>query len=104
MAIEVTLENFDNLIGGDKLTMIDFSAQWCGPCKTLAPIVEQLAEEYAGKAVIGTCDVEECNAITAKYLIRNVPTILFFKKGELVYKQVGALAKATLSKRIEELM
>lgn len=100
----VTEGNFKELISGAKLVMIDFGAEWCGPCKTLAPIVEQLAEEYAGKAVIGTCDVEECNAITAEYSIRNVPTILFFKNGELVGKQVGAQTKATLSERIEELM
>lgn len=102
MAVEVNEANFDELVAGSKLVMIDFGAQWCGPCKALTPVVEQLAEEYSGKAVVGTCDVEECNSIAVKYSIRNVPTILYFKNGELVDKQVGAISKAALTEQIEK--
>lgn len=104
MALEVTQENFDGLIASNGPVVVDFGADWCGPCKTMAPIMEQLAQEYKDKAVIATCDVEECNGITERFSIRNVPTILFFKNGEQVDKLVGAQSKATLAEHIEKFM
>ena len=84
--------------------VIDFSATWCGPCKKIAPIIDELAGEYEGKAVICKCDVDECDELTEKFGIRNVPTILFIKNGEVVDKHVGAAPKATFVEKIEALL
>ena len=84
--------------------MIDFSATWCGPCKKIAPIIDELAGEYEGKAVVCKCDVDECDELTGKFGIRNVPTILFIKNGEVVDKHVGAAPKSVLAEKIEALL
>lgn len=84
--------------------VIDFSATWCGPCKKIAPIIDELAGEYEGKAVICKCDVDECDELTAQFGIRNVPTVLFIKNGEVVDKHVGAAPKATFVEKIEALL
>ena len=86
------------------LSFIDFWAEWCGPCRTMSPIVDELAAEYEGKVVIGKCDVEENDDITMKYGVRNIPTIVFLKGGELVDKQVGACPKDALKAKIEKLL
>lgn len=100
----VNEENFESLIKGELPVMVDFGAEWCGPCKALAPVVEEIAGEYEGKAAVGTADIEECPNIAAQYRIRNVPTILFFKGGELVDKAVGGVAKKTLTDKLDALV
>ena len=104
MALNITNENYEALAAEAKPLVIDFWAEWCGPCRTITPIIEELAEEYAGKVNIGKCDVEENDEITMKYGVRNIPTIIFLKGGQLVDKQVGACQKAALVEKIEKLL
>lgn len=102
MALEFNEGNFDELaLKSDKVVVIDFWAEWCGPCRMVGPIVAELAEQYEGKAVIGKLNVDENPVITGKFGIRNIPTILFLKNGEVVDKQVGAVPKAVLAKKLE---
>ncbi|MBO8456045.1 MAG: thioredoxin [Bacteroidetes bacterium] len=100
----VTDANFAEIINTDKLVMVDFWATWCGPCRALAPIVEELAAEYEGKAVIGKCNVDECQDIPMQFGIRSIPTLLFFKNGKLVDKLVGAMPKSQLANKIDSLL
>ena len=104
MAMEINNNNLADLLAGDQPVVIDFWATWCGPCRTIAPIVEKLAEEYEGKVVIGKCDVEENDDITMKYGVRNIPPIIFVKGGQVVDKQVGACSEAALREKIEKLL
>lgn len=104
MAFEIKDGNFEELLKGDKPVVVDFWAPWCGPCKQVAPIVEELAVEYEGKVVIGKCDVDENSDLPAKYGVRNIPTILFIKNGEVVDKQVGAAQKAALKAKVDALL
>lgn len=103
MAIQFTDANFETeVLKSDKLTVVDFWAEWCGPCKAIGPIVEQLSQEYAGKANIGKMDVDANSNIPTQYGIRSIPTILFFKNGELVDKTVGAVPKTTLEATLQK--
>mgnify|MGYP001556575958 CR=1 FL=1 len=105
MVIEGTDANFEEVVlKSDKPVLVDFWAEWCGPCRMVAPIVEELSEEYKDKAVIGKVDVDNNNAIATKYGIRNIPTILFFKNGEVADKQVGAVPKNVLTGKLDSLM
>ena len=105
MALIINESNFEELVlKSDKPVLIDFWAEWCGPCRMIAPYVEQLATEYEGKAVVGKIDIEESTDITNKYGIRNIPTLLFFKGGEVVDKQVGMTSKATLAEKLNALL
>jgi thioredoxin 1 len=105
MAVEINESSFEELVlKSDKPVMIDFWAEWCGPCRVIAPYVEQIATEYEGKAVVGKVDIEQCPDITSKYGIRNIPTILFFKGGEVVDKQVGMTSKAALAGKLNALL
>ncbi len=104
MAVTITNENFKELVSGSLPVVIDFWAEWCGPCRTIAPIVEELAAEYEGRIVIGKCDVEENDEIVGKFAIRNIPTIIMLKGGEIVDKQVGALTKDALRAKLEALL
>ncbi|HEX5743644.1 MAG TPA: thioredoxin [Flavobacteriaceae bacterium] len=94
MALEVTDATFEQVVlKSNQPVIVDFWAAWCGPCRMLAPIMEQLSEEYAGKAVVVKVDVDANQEYAAKYGVRNIPTVLFFNKGELVDKQVGVAPK-----------
>ncbi len=104
MALEITDNNFKEILSEGKPVVIDFWAPWCGPCKMVGPIIEELAGEYEDKALIGKCDVDENGDVAAEYGIRNIPTVLFFKNGELVDKQVGSASKPTYQAKIEALL
>ncbi len=105
MALELTDSNFEEtVLKSDKPVMVDFWAVWCGPCRMVGPIVEELSNDYNGKAVVGKVDVDNNQAIAAKYGIRNIPTILFFKNGEVVDKSVGAVPKDKLAEKLNALM
>ena len=105
MAIEITDSNFEELvINSDKPVMIDFWAIWCGPCRIIAPSVEEMSKEYADKAVVGKVDVDSNPNISMKYGIRNIPTVLYLKNGEVVDKQVGAAPKQVLKSKLDALL
>lgn len=105
MAIAVNDANFNEIvISSDKPVLVDFWAPWCGPCRMIAPIVDELAVEYEGKAVIAKCDVDSSSDVPVKYGIRNIPTILFFKNGELKDKIVGSTTKANIIAKLNALM
>ena len=103
MALSITSANFEELLASDKPVVIDFWAEWCGPCRMVAPIVEELAADYEGRAVVGKCDVDTNDEIAAKFAVRNIPTIIFLKGGQVVDKQVGATSKAALAEKLEKL-
>lgn len=105
MALEFTDSNFEELVlKSDKPAIVDFWAEWCGPCRLIGPHVNELATEYEGQAVIGKVNVDENTQITSTFGIRNIPTVLFFKNGEIVDKQVGATTKAALEAKLKALL
>lgn len=104
MEINITEENFNQVLAENPVVMVDFGATWCGPCKALAPVVEEIAAEYEGRAAICKVDVEECPTIAAQFRIRNVPTVLFFKNGEPKDKSVGLVQKSTLTEKLDALL
>ena len=105
MALEITDSNFEEVVlKADKPVVIDFWAEWCGPCRMVGPIVEEIGTDFEGKAVVGKLDVDSNPGITQKYGVRNIPTILFFKDGEVADKQVGAVPKSTLVNKLEGLL
>ena len=104
MEHQITSENFETLKSGALPLVVDFWATWCGPCRMIAPVVAKLAEKYDGKIAVGKCDVEENDELAAEFGIRNIPTILFFKNGEVVDKLVGAVSKAKLDEKFKTLL
>ena len=104
MALEITHSNFQEILAEGKPVVMDFWAPWCGPCKMVGPIIDELATEYEGKVIIGKCDVDENGDVAAEYGIRNIPTVLFFKNGELVDKQVGSAPKSAYVAKIEAIL
>ena len=105
MALELTDANFEeNVLKSDKPVLVDFWAVWCGPCRMVGPLVEEIANEFEGKAVVGKVDVDNNPETAAKYGIRNIPTILFMKGGEIVDKQVGAVSKDVLAEKLNAMM
>lgn len=102
MAVEITDANFEEMVmKSDKPVVVDFWAEWCGPCRMVGPVVEEISKDYAGKAVVGKVDVDNNPQISAKFGIRNIPTILFIKNGQVVDKQVGAVPKSVLTGKLE---
>ncbi|MGI6073725.1 MAG: thioredoxin [Fermentimonas sp.] len=104
MALTITDATVEEVLGTDKLVVIDFWAEWCGPCKMVGPIIDEIAEEYKDKIVVGKVDVDNNDETTAKYGIRNIPTVLFIKNGEIVDKVVGAGSKSMFTDKIDKLI
>ena len=105
MALELTDSNFDSMvINSDKPVIVDFWAEWCGPCRMVGPIVAEVGEEYKEKAIVGKLDVDSNPVTSGRFGIRNIPTILFFKNGEIRDKQVGACPKSTIVNKLEALL
>lgn len=104
MAQHINDSNFDEVLAQNALVVVDFSATWCGPCRMLAPIVDELADEYAERIFVAKADVEEAVESAERFGIRSVPTILFFKNGEKVDQTIGAMPRAKLVERFEALL
>ena len=102
MALEITDATFDEVVlKSDKPVLVDFWAAWCGPCRMVGPIIEEIANDYEGKAVVGKVDVDANQEFAAKYGVRNIPTVLLFKNGEVIDKQVGVAPKTTYTQKID---
>lgn len=104
METEITKNNFDQLLSSGKPLMVDFFATWCGPCKHIAPFVEQIANEYDGKAVVGRCDIDENSELAEKFGIMSVPTIIYFKDGKEQNRIVGGVPKKMLEDALKEIL
>ena len=104
MARTVTDANFNEIMNEGKPVVLDFWAEWCGPCRMLGPIIDELATDYEGRVIIGKVDVDNNDEITAQFGIRNIPTVLFFKDGQIVDKLVGASPKAVFVEKIEQML
>ena len=104
MEVKITNENYESYKNGELPLVIDFWATWCGPCRMVAPIIEELANEYEGKVTIGKCDVEDADDIAAEFGIRNIPTIVFMKDGKILDKIVGAASKSKIEEKIKALI
>lgn len=104
MALQITDQNFEALVAEGKPLVVDFWATWCGPCQMVGPIIDELSSEYAGKANIGKCDVDANSDLPGRFGVRNIPTVLFFKNGELVDKLVGAQSKGAYKQKIDGLL
>ena len=104
MAKVITDANFAETLNTTRPVVVDFWATWCGPCKAIAPVVEEVAAEFEGKAVVGKCNVDECDDVPMNFNIRSIPTLLFFKNGELVDRHVGVISKADLVAKINSML
>tara|TARA_B100000900_G_C20597622_1_gene724066 strand:+ start:3551 stop:3868 length:318 start_codon:yes stop_codon:yes gene_type:complete len=105
MALEITEANFEKVVmKSDKPVLVDFWAEWCGPCRMVGPVVDELASDYEGKAVVGKLNVDTDGAVAQQFGVRNIPTLLVFKNGEIVDKQVGATSKQVLAAKLDGAM
>ena len=105
MAVEITDANFEEVVlKSDKPVVVDFWAAWCGPCRMIGPVIEEMSGEYEGKAIIGKVNVDENPGVSAQFGVRNIPTVLFIKNGEVADKSVGAVPKAQLTQKLEALI
>ena len=104
MALAVNDSNFDEVVvKSDKPVMVDFWAEWCGPCRMIAPIMEEISNEFSGRALVVKCDVDNSPGVAAKFGIRNIPTVLYFKEGKVADKQVGAVPKNNFISKLNAL-
>ncbi len=104
MTQNITSENFEELIASGKPIVLDFWATWCGPCRRVGPIIEELANDYEGQVIVGKCDIEEDEDLPMRFGVRNIPTILFIKNGEVVDKQVGAAARPVFEEKLKSIL
>ena len=105
MALEITDSNFEELVlKSDKPVVVDFWAEWCGPCRMIGPLINEMSKEYEGKALIGKVNVDQNANISAQFGVRSIPTVLFIKNGEVVDKSVGAVPKSTLESKLKALL
>lgn len=105
MAFEFTDGNFqEKALGTDKVTVVDFWAEWCGPCRMIGPFIEELSKEYGDRVLVGKLNVDDNPQVSMKYNVRSIPTVLFFKNGEVADRQVGATSKKVLASKIEALI
>lgn len=104
MALAITDSTFDELLNEGKPMVVDFWASWCGPCKKIGPYIEELAEKYAGQAIIGKVDVDENDQLAIRFGVRNIPTVLFIKNGEVTDKQIGAAPKAAYEAKLQSIL
>ncbi len=104
MALAITDSSFDQLLAQGKPMVVDFWATWCGPCKKVGPYIEELAEQYGDQAIIGKVDVDDNDELAMRFGVRNIPTILFFKDGQVVDKQIGAAAKNVLEDKLKAIL
>ena len=104
MAVIATNTTFDGLLQDEKLVIVDFWAVWCGPCRMIGPILEEISEEMADRVTVVKCNVDDCEDVAMRYRIMNIPTLLFFKNGEMVDRSVGAVPKAALVEKINSLL
>ena len=105
MAVEITDSNFSDVVtNADKPVVVDFWAAWCGPCRMVGPLIEEMHGEYDGRAVIGKVDVDQNTGVSAQFGVRSIPTILFIKNGQVVDKVVGAVPKATLTQKLDAIL
>ena len=105
MALEITDATFESVVlNSDKPVVVDFWAAWCGPCRMVGPVIEELSKDYDGRAVVGKVDVDSNQEFAAKYGVRNIPTVLVFKNGEVVTRQVGVAAKAVYAEAVDALL
>ena len=105
MALQVTEKNYEEIVlNSNQPVLLDFWAEWCGPCKMIAPVIDELSEEFKGKAIVAKVNVDESGSLSSKYGIRNIPTLLFIKNGEVVDKHVGAATKQELSEKLTSIL
>ena len=104
MALQITDANFEELLGTGKPMVLDFWAEWCGPCRMVSPIIDELAQEYEGRVTIGKMNVDENDEVVGRFGIRNIPTVIFFKNGEMVDEIVGATSKDKFKEKVENLL
>jgi len=104
MTQQITNDNFQEFVNGNKPLVVDFWAEWCGPCLMISPLVEELAQEYAEQVVVGKVNIDENDELAGEYGIRSIPTLLFFKNGEVVDKHVGAASKSVLETKLKGLL
>ena len=104
MTQKITSENFEELIASGKPIVLDFWATWCGPCRRVGPIIEELANDYEGQVIVGKCDIEEDEDLPMRFGVRNIPTIPFIKNGEVVDKQVGAAARPVFEEKLKSIL
>lgn len=104
MAQVITNTNIDEILAGDKPVMIDFWAVWCGPCKMLSPTVDEVAEEYEGRVAVCKCNVDDADEVAMRFRIRNIPTLMFFKGGEMVERLVGVVSREEIAAVLDKLI